>query len=275
MQVLIRGRPEHGDYKELGVATPATTFFRPWAARSASRCTERFSPTASIRAWKARAWISSPRSRQAAQGLPQALHDEYVRAVMEALQPVYVVAAFIVAVGHLLTWFVEQVPLRGVIPAENIGESFAMPRDASSLDELDRIMTNLTRREERWRNYAEVAERIKVDLSAPEVWLLYRLNDQDAATPGVLAAALKVPEQDLAAPLRDLAARGFLETLPSGAQRLSSIGCEVRGRALAARDLRLTETLARWEPERHPEVKALFQRFREELSSELPMPKAS
>ena len=52
-------------------------------------------------------------------------------------------------------------PLRGPARAETIGESFAMPRDATSLDELEQIVSRLQRRENRWQVYRTIAEAVR------------------------------------------------------------------------------------------------------------------
>jgi len=49
-----------------------------------------------------------------------------------------------------------------------------MPRDATSLEELERIVTALAARENRWRVYADFAQRAGVDLPAAELWMLAR-----------------------------------------------------------------------------------------------------
>ena len=58
--------------------------------------------------------------------------------------------------------------------AEGLGESFAMPRDATSLEELQRIVTQLVARENRRRVDADLARRAAIDLPAPELWMLAR-----------------------------------------------------------------------------------------------------
>jgi hypothetical protein len=83
------------------------------------------------------------------QGLPPVMHREYIDAVMAALRPVFVVAACIGALGFILTLFLHEIELRDTAAAEGLAESFAMPRDATSLEELERIVTVLIARENR------------------------------------------------------------------------------------------------------------------------------
>ena len=56
---------------------------------------------------------------------------------------------------------------------------------------------------------------------------------------------------------------------------LTEGGTAMRDRAMAARRKGLADMLARWQPDQHPEVLALIDRFTEALASDLPAPKAA
>src|SRR6266511_1053397 len=203
------------------------------------------------------------------------LHEEYITAVMAALRPVFLVAAAISAVGFALAWMLREYPLREGAPAEGMGESFAMPRDATSLEELERIITLLVARENRWRLYADLARRAGVDLPAPELWMLARLGERAPITLASLSAELNIPQGQLAPPLDALCARGIAEKTTSGELELTSTGVAMRDRIVAARRQNLADMLARWRPEQHPDVLALIERMAQALTSDLPAPKAA
>ena len=208
----------------------------------------------------------------AVQSLPPTMHQEYLGAVMAALQPVFVVAAFIGALGFVLTFFLQEIELRDTAPAEGLAESFAMPRDATSLDELERIVTVLIARENRWRIYADLAQRAGVDLPPPELWMLARLGEREPMTLASLSTELNVREPVLAQPLNSLHVRGLAEERPSNELVLTGAGKAVRERVLAARRSGLADLLARWQPEQHPDVLALIDRLAQALTSDLPAP---
>ena len=84
-----------------------------------------------------------------------------------------------------------------------------MPRDATSLEELERIVTVLVAHENRWRVYADLARRAGIDLPPPELWMLARLGEREPMTLGSLSAELKIPEQQLKPPLDALCDRGM------------------------------------------------------------------
>ena len=67
--------------------------------------------------------IGNPASLQR---LPPAIHDAYVQAFTHAIERVFIVAAAVAAVAFLLSWLIEQRPLRETVTASTgIGESFA------------------------------------------------------------------------------------------------------------------------------------------------------
>jgi EmrB/QacA subfamily drug resistance transporter len=276
MQVLIIAVQNSVDYKHLGVATSGTMLFRSLGGALGVAL------FGAIFANRLHAQLAGPGMDflatvipSAVKGLPPNLHEEYITAVMAALRPVFLVAAAISAVGFALAWMLREYPLREGAPAEGMGESFAMPRDASSLEELERIITLLVARENRWRLYADVARRAAVDLPAPELWMLARLGERAPITLASLSAELNIPREQLAPPLDALCTRGIAEKTAGGELQLTPIGAAMRDRIVAARRKNLADMLARWRPEEHPDVLALIERMAQALTSDLPAPRAA
>ena len=276
MQVLILAVQNSIEYKYLGVATSGTMLFRSvggalgvalFGAIFASGLRARLGPEGID------FLISAVPA--AVQGLPPVMHQEYIDAVMAALRPVFMVAACIGALGSVLTLFLHEIELGDTAPAEGLAESFAMPRDATSLDELERIVTVLIARENRWRVYADLAQRAGVDLPPPELWMLARLGEREPMTLASLSAELNVLEPALAQPLNALRARGLAEERPSNELVLTGAGTAMRERVLAERRRGLSDLLARWQPEQHPDVLALIDRLARALTSDLPAPQAT
>jgi MFS family permease len=276
MQVLIIAVQNSVDYEHLGVATSGTMLFRSLGgALGVALC-------GAIFANRLHAQLAGPGMDflatilpSAAKGLPPELHEEYITAVMLALRPVFLVTAGISAVGFALTFMLREYPLREGAPAEGMGESFAMPRDATSLEELERIITLLLARENRWRLYADLAARAGVELPAPELWMLARLGERAPTTLSSLSAELGIPHRELEAPLRALRARGIAEEKKDGELQLTAVGAAMRDRVVAARRTGLSDMLARWRPEQHPDVLALIEGMAQALTSDLPAPKAA
>ena len=273
MQVLTMAVQNSVDYSRLGVATSGVSLFRAVGGAFGVAI------FGAIFANGLHAELTGPGldflaaiNPSEARTLPDAIHQEYIAAVMAALEPVYVVAAIVAAGGFALTWLIREQPLRGMAPAEIVGETFPMPRDANSLQELEGIISRLAAPENRWRLYADIAERAQLDLTAPEIWMLYRLGGRNDLALEDLAREFGIPAAELAKPTADLVRHGLIEDSPDGYLHLTDDGMAARDRVIEARQGRVDELLKRWEPDKHPEVKAVFSRLREVVSKELPVP---
>jgi EmrB/QacA subfamily drug resistance transporter len=117
MQVLVLAAQNAVDYRLLGVATSGSTLFRQvggsigvsafgaiFASRLRSELARTLPPGAKLPT------VANP---QVVAHLPAALHALYVHAVAVSLQPVFLVAALISALGFVLSWLLREVPLRG------------------------------------------------------------------------------------------------------------------------------------------------------------------
>ena len=190
--------------------------------------------------------------------LPPEVHSEYVGAFAASLRPVFAAAAGVSFVGFLLTWLLREVPLRKSAEAEGVAESFAMPREAESLPELQRIVATLARRENHWRVYRRLAERAELDLDPGELWLLARLGEGTAI--------------DMEDPRHVVAHASLVERGLVVDAQLDTDGRVVYARVVEARTQGLAELLEGWEPEKHDEVKAMLDRLARELVTEIPPP---
>jgi DNA-binding MarR family transcriptional regulator len=277
MQVLVLAVQNSVSYEQLGVATSGTMLFRSLGgALGVALFGAIFANLLHVQLTGPGMDFLATAVPSAVKGLPEELHKEYIAAVMAALRPVFVAAACISALGFALTFFLREHPLREGAPAEGmgtaLGESFAMPRDATSLEELERIVTLLIARENRWRAYADLARRAAIDLPAPELWMLARLGEREPMTLASLSAELKIPQEQLAGPIDELRKRGIVDTSATGSLELTAAGVEMRDRAVAARRKGLADMLTRWQPEQHPDVVALIERMAQALTSDLPAP---
>ncbi len=276
MQVLILAVQNSVDYEHLGVATSGATLFRAiggalgvamFGALFAQELHAQLSATL-----PPGAALPTAASPAALQALAPEIRAAYLAAIETALQLVFRVAAAIAAVAFLLTLGLREVPLRGMESSEDLSETFSMPRDATSLEELERIVTALLAHENRWRLYADLAARAELDLNPPELWMLARLGERAPRSLQSLSQDLELPPARLAAPLAALRERGIVEPDPQGNMRLTATGAAMRDRVLAARRQGLADLMARWEPQRHPDVLALLDRMVATLVRDLPTP---
>jgi hypothetical protein len=276
MQVLILAVQNSVDYEHLGVATSGATLFRSiggalgvalfgaiFAHALQAQLSAVLPPGTALPA------ASGPAALQA---LPSEIRAAYLAAIVVALRLVFQVAAAVAALGFLLTLGLRETPLRGLEPAEDLGEGVPMPRDATSLEELERIVTTLIAHENRWRLYADLAKRAQLDLPAPELWMLARLGERAPGSPQSLSEDLKLPPARLQVPLQALCDRGIAATDAAGHLHLTAAGIAMRDRLLAARRQGLADLMARWQPDKHPDVLALLDRLANTLVRDLPAP---
>src|SRR6185312_14165614 len=169
MQVLVLAVQNAVDYADLGVATSGATLFRSiggsvGTAVLGSIFTSRLSTELKT--------VLPPSAGSAASGtiahanpasldrLPPALHAAYIDAFTKALSTVFLVAAGVAAFAFLLSWALEQRPLRTTIAVgSGVGEGFAMPKEVSSLAEAARALTVALGREDRRRAVELLAQR--------------------------------------------------------------------------------------------------------------------
>jgi EmrB/QacA subfamily drug resistance transporter len=136
MQVLVLAAQNSVDYRYLGVATSGTTLFRSiggsigvslFGAVFASNLADNLG-----RVFPTGADLPSAAAPAAIQALPSGIRSLYLDAFTAALQPVFLHAAIIAAFGFVLTWFLQEVPLRGRAPVSGPGEGTeGEPRDTA------------------------------------------------------------------------------------------------------------------------------------------------
>jgi EmrB/QacA subfamily drug resistance transporter len=274
MQVLVLAVQNAVDYRYLGVATSGTTMFRSIGGSigvslfGAIFATDLAANLASSLP-NGGAIAADPAAIQA---LPAGIKAFYLDAFAAALHPVFVLAAAVAALAFVLAWFLTEVPLRGPARAEGIGESFAMPREATSLEELEQIVARLARREHRWATFQRIAEALDIRLAPDQLWLLVQLClAPGPARLGDIADRFVVPRERLNAITEHLIAAGVAGSGPDGVLVPSDDGKELFQRIVAEHHSRLAELLERWSPESHAEAKAMLDRFARNLLAELPV----
>jgi EmrB/QacA subfamily drug resistance transporter len=254
MQVLVLAAQNSVPYRLLGVATSGSVLFRQiggsmgvalfgaiFANRLHANLARELPPG-----------VTPPTAVNpvAVKHLPPEVHAGYVTAVTDSLRPVFLAASGISLLAFLLTWLLKEQPLRKSVQPDAAAESFAMPRDATSLHEMERIVSNLTQHENRWRVYDRLAQQAGVDLSPAEVWVLARLGEGRRLTADALAG---------------LEQRGLAD-----GHALTAAGRATLDRIEAARRDGLAALLAGWDPEEHEELRRLLDRFAHELVAEPP-----
>jgi EmrB/QacA subfamily drug resistance transporter len=273
MQVLVLAVQNAVDYADLGVATSTSTLFRSmggtigvpiFGAIFANRLKTNLAhdlPAA------ARAAIPSRIGPSQIDALPPAIHDRYVAAYAAAVRPIFLLAGAVALVGFAITWLLEERPLRQTVADQNVGDSFAAPRDATSVEELETHLSTLARKQNRHRVYDHLTARAGLDLDAPDAWLLLRLEDLQPASLDELAARLRLPADELEPLLGHLRDEALVD---EDSPRLTGSGELAAAAMTEARCDEIRELVAEWQPPQHPEVMQLIERFARSLSSAPP-----
>jgi EmrB/QacA subfamily drug resistance transporter len=304
MQVLVIAVQNAVGYGDLGSATSGATFFRQIGG---SFGTAVFGAIfANVLAGKLSSDLGGVKLPAGATGasvspatlakLPAPVHAGYVHAYASSLQTVFLVAVPIAAVAFLLTWLLPEVELRRTAAATDPGQTFAMPQDRTSLQEVTRAVSVLASRESRRGVYERLAARAGLALPARACWLLFRIDEHPGSSPVALAEMLQVPPQVLTELAGQLVAQGLVEAAtaastqpphaaPAGADggdrpdsdrgdaegigdrplALSASGRAAADQLIAARRDALAELLDAWRPSEHPELAAGLHALAREL----------
>ena len=279
MQVLVLAIQNSVAYEQLGVATSSATLFRSIGGSLGTAIlgaifANRLSHELAQRVGDAGDQINTAGFDPAGLAeLPAPIREGFISAFTDSLSTVFVIASIVVATAILLALILEEKPLRKTIESTDLSDSFAAPRETSSLSEITRELSRLVGRE-RVRDFlTETARDAEVDLNPTETWLLGR-SEGPAIHPG---AAEDVERHDDRRRLRDaligLRERGLLEAAPEHGEALplTAEGLEVRERLQQARCRRLTDLVADWEPQ-DPELDAVIERLASELGQAEPEP---
>ncbi|HUK98820.1 MAG TPA: MarR family winged helix-turn-helix transcriptional regulator, partial [Gaiellaceae bacterium] len=121
----------------------------------------------------------------------------------------------------------------------------------------------LAQRENRHLVYERLASVANIDVTPGEAWLLLRVNQVDATSAEELAARYKLDADTVARQLDDLRAQGLVEG--SLQMRLTESGHTAVEKMAEARQEALQRFLEEWQPEQHPEVVQLLERFARSL----------
>ncbi|HET8977446.1 MAG TPA: MDR family MFS transporter [Solirubrobacteraceae bacterium] len=275
MQVLVLAVQNAVDYRDLGVATSGATLFRSiggsvGTAVLGSIFSNRLAAElAAVLPRSGGGSLSSASSLNPAAlaRLPAPVHDAYLTAFTNALSTVFEVAAAIAAFAFLLSWALEQRPLRETVAtATGVGESFAMPRQTGSLAEASRALSVTVGRERRRALVAALAQRAGVDLSPAACWLIVRLQENPEANIPQLCQAFDIPVETGELALRELQGRALVTPGPDTS--LTAEGDAIADRLVEERRASLARLCDGWKPDDNDELAALLTDLARDLAAE-------
>jgi EmrB/QacA subfamily drug resistance transporter len=271
MQVLVLAVQNAVGYRELGVATSGATLFRSMGGSLGTAVlgaifTNRLAhelagtPAATVG--------TSGIDPVGVQRLPPAVRDTFTTAFTDSLSTVFTVAAAIIVVGHLLSWMIEERPLRQTVDTAGVGEAFASPGEGDSLRELTRELGRLVGRDRTRRFIERAVDAAGMDLPPGAAWLLVQghegqpIFDADAMAQGRSFEPPWVREQ-----LALLGERGLVRD-----SAITPEGMVQAERLHAARTDCLRSLVADWQPDEDPRVNEAIERLAVELERDSPQP---
>ncbi len=274
MQILVMAVQNAVAYEQLGVATSGTTLFRSIGGSiGAALFGAIFAYTLSekIRA-TAPELVDTMSDPAAISALSGALKSTYNDLFISSLQPVFRTAAAAAFIAFLLSFMIKEVPLRTTLTTEPSNDPLQMPRDATSLAELELIVSRITAKENRWRVYEQAAKRLGVDLQPDEFWLLARIGEIGGrASKDELRQKLGPKETRQPRPFGRLEAAGMVRELPGGLAELTESGQALYSRLLRQREENIAHMLADWDRNEHPDVRALMKELAQSFASSPPV----
>ena len=278
MQVLVLAVQNAVDYSMLGAATSGVTLSRGiggslgaavfgtiFTTRLTSELHGAFTGTLAREVAKGARLTGEQVAR-----LPAAIRAIYEHAYVHALQPVFIAASGVAALGFALSWLLQERPLRETAAtSRGLDDSLAAPRSPDSLAEIERSLARVISPDLRRRFAARLAERADVSLSPAATWALVRIDEHGLARARTLAEQDGVEPGRIAAVVAELRSGGLIAG-EDGASALTSDGHALAGRAVAARRELLLEALADETASRDPAVEDLLRRLARELTGEPP-----
>jgi EmrB/QacA subfamily drug resistance transporter len=278
MQVLVIAVQNAVDYRELGAATSGALFFRQiggafgvavfgtiFSNALAGNLTRFLGDT--LPAGMERIGTDPGAVAQ----LPPEIQAGYTASYAASMQTVFLATVPVALVAFALTWMLPEVPLRTTTAPNDPGETFGMPTERTSLQEVERKLCLLGRRENRPQLYRRLAERAGVDLSPCACWLLYRFDRSPGESVPELAQRLRAEPGELQPWLDELLAAGFTRYAEGDRPArvvLTPAGRAALDRLVAARRDGLAELLDGWRPDEHPELALALRNLARELLAE-------
>lgn len=273
MQILVMAVQNSVPYEQLGIATSGTTLFRSIGGSvGAALFGGIFAYFLGENVHAALPSVGGVLAPDAIAQLGEPMRSAYLAEFVKALHPVFHTATLLAFTGFLITLWIRETPLRATIRPESMSDALQTPRDATSLDELARIVTGMTARENRWGVYQRAASHIGLPLEPDELWMLARLGEKGGrVTEADILACSRIGTAECRALLDRLVASGLAVRTSSNLYELSETGQSGYGRLLRRREANLEEMLADWDRNEHPDVRELMKKLAKSFASTPPV----
>jgi EmrB/QacA subfamily drug resistance transporter len=276
MQVLVLAVQNAVEYRDLGTATSAATFFRTigscigvaafgtvFTTELTKHLAVGIPPTAT---GKCSAAALSSSSGVLAQ-CPAEVQSWFIGAYATAIHVVFLSAVPVGLVAFGLAFLLPEIRLLTATRTSDTAEAFGIPTAHTSLQELQLALSRHLSRENRLRGYERLVRRANVDLGPGEAWMICRLSQEDSRHIDVMAQASKTPQERVRAVAAALDQRGYV-TIDGETVYPTESGRQVAALLLATEEKILNELLEQWSPHDHPDVEALCAEIAARLTND-------
>ena len=267
MQVLIIAVQNSSDFADLGTATAGVTYFRSIGGAfgasifgtvlnnrlSAKITAAQANGTLSPR-FPVKQVLADPTIVQKAPPADRPLIEPFLHLYAVSLQTVYLVAAGIAVIAFVLSLFLREVPLRTSNRQAEPGEAAGLPTFRSSADEIERMVTKLSSRENIWERYGRCIDKANIDITVPQAYGLFRLHQAGPVTEEEICRRNKIKPDEIRPKLDAMVASGRIQRDTDGLITLTPAGQEVVSQLTEARLALLNEKLEGWSPEQHADL---------------------
>jgi EmrB/QacA subfamily drug resistance transporter len=276
MQVLVLAVQNAVEYRDLGTATSAATFFRTigsciGVAVFGTVFTSELTVHLAVGIPSTATGRCSPAALTGPSGVlaqcPAEVQAWFIGAYAAAIHIVFLSAVPVGLVAFGLAFLLPEVRLRTATRTTDTGEAFGIPTARTSLEELKVALSRHLSRENRLRAYELVARRAAVDLEPGETWMLSRVSRETSRGIDEMAHASKTPAGRVRKVAAALAQQGYV-TVDGETVNVTESGRRLAALLVTAREEILNEFLEGWAPHDHPDVEALVHEFSVRLSGE-------
>jgi DNA-binding MarR family transcriptional regulator len=276
MQVLVLAVQNAVEYRDLGTATSAATFFRTigsciGVAAFGTVFTTELTKHLAVSVPATATGKCSPATLTGPTGVltqcPAEVQAWFIGAYATAIHIVFLSAVPVGILAFGLALLMPEVRLRTATRTADTGEAFGIPTARTSLEELQLALSRHLSRENRLRGYQLVAERANVDLEPGEAWMLNRVSHEGSREFAVMAQASKTPPGRVREVAAALAQRGYV-TIDGETVSVTESGRQVAALLVAGQEEILLEFLEEWSPHEHPDVEAMVHEISAWLSAE-------
>jgi Major Facilitator Superfamily len=275
-QVLVLAVQNAVEYRDLGTATSAATFFRTigsciGVAVFGTVFTTQLAKHLAIGVPPAATGKCSPAVLSSSSGVlaqcPAEVQEWFTGAYATAIHVVFLSAVPVGIVAFGLAFLLPEVRLRTATRTSDPGEAFGIPTSRTSLEELQLALSRHLSRENRLRGYELLTRRANVDLEPGEAWMLSRVSRDSFRRIEDMARSSKTPMGRVREVAAALAQQGYV-IVDGETVSVTESGRRIAATLVSAQEEILNEFLEQWSPHDHPDVEALVAEFSARLVSE-------